>query len=208
MASYDYATFIEELRERDAEVPELMAKHALHKDMDFQRWKHAVIDAIQRIEAQNYVIHCDVVHRRFSLLISFGQSTPREQRQYFQNDLGQTQIELRQLIDNFEKYGDPRAQAKEPEDAVEFGAKPATLVLPPQITIQWVMEHVPVSWWCTAGGIVFASFMGGVSIGHSKFYADLINNVAEPAVASQHSRSAATQGAIPPSQPKAASTAR
>ncbi len=53
MAGYDYPAFIEELRERDAEVPALMAKQALHKDTDFQRWRHAVIDAIQRIEIQD-----------------------------------------------------------------------------------------------------------------------------------------------------------
>ncbi|MEW4339704.1 hypothetical protein [Chromobacterium vaccinii] len=206
MAAYDYPAFIQELRELDAEVPVLMAKPGLHKDADFQRWRHALVDAVQRIEGQDYDIHCAVEQRGFGRHMGYGPSSPREQQHYYQTDLGQTQIELRQLIGNFEKYGDPRPrQDAAAAVAAEEVARPARLEPPARLTAKWIWEHMPGPWWVWTGGILASTFMLGIGVGHSKLYADLTTPAGPVLV--QHDKRVQPNSSASAPRPKAASSA-
>ena len=38
------------------------------------------------------------------------------------------------------------------------------LDIPQQVTIPWLLKHVPVSLWLTAGGFLVAAFLGGIKV--------------------------------------------
>ncbi len=146
------------------------------------------------------------MQRGFGRLIGYGSSTPREQQHYYQTDLGNTRIELRQLIENFDKYGDPRAiQSVAAAVAAGKVATPVVLELPERLTAQWLREHMPWQGWAWAGGVWLSTLLFGVYIGHSKQYADLSASSAE--VAAQHSSPALARSPAPTIRPKSASAA-
>jgi hypothetical protein len=59
------------------------------------------------------------------------------------------------------------------------------LTLPEKVTLAWMWDHVPVTWWWWIGTILVAVFAVGLTLGQSEFYWQLAGKLpggAPPAV--------------------------
>jgi len=170
---FDYQAFVAELRELvDAPTfgpkgPQFTASPV------FKEWKHKLIDLLQRIEAQGYEINCGVRTRHFSPLVYSMVAAPQDRSQRdaeaFFDAVNQTHIELRTVIENFDRYGtqakklghDVPASAPAPVEAAVQSKISRELSEPSKVTATWLWQHVPVSMWVTALGILGATAVGG-----------------------------------------------
>lgn len=161
-APFNYAAFINELtvlRDSFANPP---LNHRTHDSLEFKQWRHQVSDLIERIESTGYDINCRIGQRRFRVM-SYGSITPREQQETFNNAHAETMIELNTIINNFEKYGDPKATS--PVPALESSISPDFANKKPlqwekEATLMWYLNNTPaVTLW--GFGVVFVSLVLG-----------------------------------------------
>lgn len=137
----------------------------------FKEWKHRLIDLLQRIEAQGYEVNCGVRTRHFSPLVypmALG-PTGKNQRdsEAFFDAVNQTLLELRTIIENFERYGTPpkkRGREGATPNLVDEPSMPKVspvLADPQKVTLVWLWQHVPVSMWAAAAALLGASAVAG-----------------------------------------------
>lgn len=170
---FDYQAFVTELRGL-VEAPTFGSKGPQYTASPvFKEWKHKLIDLILRIEAQGYKINCDVRTRHFNPLVYPTAIAPEDRglrdAEAFFDAINQTLVELRTIIENFDRYGPP---PKKPgheiptpapiEVSTQLNTSPE-LAHPPKVTASWLWQHVPAHMWLTAAGLLCAAAAAGYS---------------------------------------------
>ncbi|MBK6728377.1 MAG: hypothetical protein IPG63_14195 [Xanthomonadales bacterium] len=164
-----YKRFIEELREFLKQAEDVMGPIGPQSPEVLPTWQRGLVALVERIEAEGYRINCTAASRPFHVKgLPFHAVTAGKHRQQMMDDLGAVILELRVLITTYDKLGEPRKQA-------EVNATRTPLVLPEEVTIRWVINHVPVRGWFAAGAVLVAAFGGGIGFGRSKLYEVLMH---------------------------------
>ncbi len=169
--SLNYAAFVEELGELHDEAIAIESVGVWNpRHVAFRRWKARLFDLLARIRKACYEdIRCDVEDRDFNYDGPEGDHGVHA-RKVFDDAMEDTLIELKLIIDNFNKYGDPSPIKPETESGSSGVAAPAhePLPVPEKVTIPWLWKNVSVP--LMVGGIVFvgAVFTVGLGLGGTK----------------------------------------
>ncbi len=178
--AFDYAAFIDELRSLIQQAQDFPPDATGVDSPLFKRWRHEVTDLINRIQRLRYSINCRVGDRLF-MIASYGSTPSAETRKKFEEDLVDTLTELDVLVKNFDKYGDPKANARsvvdvtkqlaphkvelaiteKTQNATGAGAEVAELKWPEKMTAAWLWKHMPLSGYAVLSG----TFLAGVTVG-------------------------------------------
>ena len=88
-----------------------------HEEQQFKRWRQEVQDLLGRIASQGYNANATTLaNRMFRSMSQRGDSLPK-----FRRDMGDTLNEMKIIVQNYEKYGDPKAELED-EPTPFFGS--------------------------------------------------------------------------------------
>lgn len=189
---FDYAAFIDELRQLLKEAETFPAKARRHDSPEFRAWRHRVADRLLEVKRLRYSVNTDISGRQFRPLYN---ANERERSERFDGDLSDTINELALVVRNFDTYGDPHGNRTMPTDASssELSAARAeierlaregaelrdqlhvaneelrkakeTLSPPDKVTLKWLWEHMSWAGWSVLAGVVGAFFAAGLTVG-------------------------------------------
>ncbi|WNC94389.1 hypothetical protein RI103_35030 [Paraburkholderia sp. FT54] len=169
--AFDYAAFIDELRELVVRAREFRPDERSLKSESFRRWRHETEELIHRINRLRYDIACGIEGRSFQVM-AYGSISAREQQAKFDDDMNDTVAELELAIGRFDKYGDPKvkpaARDKDARPAAEVSTRPLPLAVPEKVTIGWLLAHVPVTWYVTLAAACVVIFGAGMTVASTK----------------------------------------
>jgi hypothetical protein len=176
---WNYAKFIEAIRELIPLAQKLHESPSNIYDPEFKEWRHTLLDAVERIEALGYSINTRVLGRNFAPTESVEEDPDYE----FTQAMEETLIELKLVVKNYEKYGDPNvssrlyaietvpvqdlapiSDANANPHAVSKTVEPL-LFEKEKMTLRWVLDNVPVQFWLWLGSAGVALFIAGFSVG-------------------------------------------
>jgi len=179
----DYLAFVVELRQLidEARGLETIGRWDANDNV-FRRWRAKLIDLLAQIRKAGYKdVRCEVGAVEFAY---YGPGDAKYAARHFERHLDDTLIEIQLIVDNYDKYGDP----KEPE--TEAIAEPATApeatptLLPPEkVTIPWIWKNVSIP--LLVGGSIFlaAVFAFGLTLGGTKAGQSVVGMFTSPASA-------------------------
>ncbi len=158
----EYAKFIEELRPLHAEALNLFDDPQTHNAPRFRKWRHSVTTLISAIEDRGYSIDCSISSRIFDI-VSYGSVAQTERVAIYNQELQDTINELESIIGFFDKFGDPKAEAKKVQPPVlASGVEDNTVSTDaPRIgTLKERFESHPVVWGLALLAVGFVSGFG------------------------------------------------
>jgi hypothetical protein len=188
-----YDQFITQLRSLLVTGNDMLRK-ANSGQYQFREWRHRVENLVHNVEDEGYVLPggFNSGNRTYRVANISGVSDARQQAK-FDHDLGDTLIELRFFVEQFDTSGAPRKRSPPALMAVPKGgsalpdmpvptadvptplpssdetpsepASPAPLAKPEQVTWKWMHEHVPISLWLTFAGAAVVIFLAGLTSG-------------------------------------------
>lgn len=158
----EYAKFIEELRPLHAEALNLFDDPQTHNAPRFRKWRQRVTTLISAIEDRGYSIDCGISSRIFDIM-SYGSVAQTERVARYNQELQDTINELESIIGLFDKFGDPKPEAKKVQPPVPAtGVEDNTVSTdPPRIgTLKERFESHPVVWGLALLAVGFGSGFG------------------------------------------------
>ena len=164
---FNYAAFIKELTDLRDSFANPPLNHRTHESIEFKQWRHQVSDLIERIESKGYDINCRIGQRRFRVM-SYGSISRRELQEAFDNAHAETMIELNTIINNFEKYGDPKARSSVPVlDPLIFPdfEKKKPLEWKKEATLMWYFNNTPAVTMWGFGVVIVSLILGAFLLG-------------------------------------------
>ena len=164
-----YKEFIKEIERLAKAVEELKNSQKLHEDEKFRSWRNEVTSTVNQILQSNYQLPCQVniQKRTFGSLHSM-YSTKEGKVDFYNMELTDTYNELKYLIDNYKKYGEPSKRMMSTESGED---------IPKIITLSWIWNHAHYSLWLKLGGLLLAAFLLGVQVGYSDIYKKVVKVV-------------------------------
>ena len=158
----DYAKFIEELRPLHAEALNLFDDPQTHNAPRFRKWRHLVTTLISAIDERGYSIDCSISSRIFDIA-TYGSVAQAERVARYNQELQDTINELESIIGFFDKFGDPKVEAKKvqtPALAAGVEGKPISTEPRRIETLKERFESNPVVWGLTLLAVGFGSGFG------------------------------------------------
>jgi hypothetical protein len=164
-----YQDFIGELRSAIAAGDALSQRHASHQDTEFRAWRHQVQSLVDEAQHLNYRVPGKFKSHTRSYMAMWSGASAADNFSAFQKDLGDSLIELRFIVENFEKYGEPmRTQL------VKAPAEAKSPAVPERVTLAWLVKHVSVSFWAKTIGFGVGILLLGAAIGRTAWLSELI----------------------------------
>jgi len=171
--AFDYDAFINDLILLVKRADLFTAQDRTHDSDNFRQWQHEVIDLINRISRQRYRINCYVQHRLFRIN-GYGSYSPDDQRAQFDRALKDTLNELRLVIENYKRYGDPNiGPATSAADSTRNSVLPIIegviteeLNWPEGVTLKWLFDKMPANIWWMLLSLLGASIIGSFGAGY------------------------------------------
>lgn len=169
---FDYAAFIAHLTTL-VETARGFAPVERHRDhAAFRRWKHEVVDLIVRIGRLRYDVNTGLESRRFQI-VGYGSYSSAEEQQVFNRDLDDSLMELQVVIENYKRYGDPKAHMiRQQKGLVQLEVVPTpaagteSLKPPEKVTFKWLWEHMSVTVFGTLIAAIGIAFSAGIAVGN------------------------------------------
>jgi hypothetical protein len=164
-----YQDFIAELRTLIAAGGHLAQGSASHESPAFRNWRHNVQSLVAEAEQLGYRLPGKVTSKVRSYRALWSGATEKDHADAFQRELNDSLIELRFIVDNYDKYGEAvRTQLVGPEQ------QPAALGEPEKVTIIWLAKNVSVSFWFKTASIAVAILLLGAALGHTAWFGTLV----------------------------------
>jgi hypothetical protein len=155
-----YPEFIDELRRLVDQAGTLLSGSTTHETREFRDWRHDAENTVSMAFGQGWPLPAGFNSWQRLYRVN-GLGDAREQKQAFDQDLADSVGELRFLITNFEKYGEPAAQSNPPEPVPTV---PVPLAVPEGVTLKWILKNVPATIWLVCVGVLVTVFLFGVGI--------------------------------------------
>ena len=155
-----YRDFIDELRSLVVTSQRLSRTGMTHEDAPFREWRHR-IESLVREASVTYRLpgNCQSAVRVYgSQYADLTRSACA-----FEADLNDTTIELKFLIDHFNKYGQADRSGVPSVASSELAS-------PEKVTPAWLVKNVSVGIWMYAIGILVAAFSLGVTVAKLGIY--------------------------------------
>jgi hypothetical protein len=156
-----YRDFIDQLSDL-VRIGEQLREHGIsHRDPEFRDWRHRSESLVAEAVALGWRLPGPYKSsvRAYAPLYATGDA--KEIVAAFRQDVSDSLIELRHLVDQFERYGEPKSIQLVAHD------KPP-LPAPDKVTVDWLAKNVPVGLWAAAAGILAATFLLGASVGQTE----------------------------------------
>jgi len=161
-----YADFIQELQELVTTGEALLVPGTSDETPSFRAWRHRTESLVKEAQASGRRLPGDFRSSSRMYMPMYSPASADEKYRAFSRDVSDTLIELRLLIDQHEKYG-------EPQFVQLVGVEASSPELPSTVTFAWLWKHVPVSFWVKVATILMAAFLIGVAVGRTNAYQDL-----------------------------------
>lgn len=118
-----YKDFITEIKPLLEEARSLFNADQLHENPQFRKWRHKLTTKINTIDEQGYWVNCGVESRSFDIM-TYSSVSKKERLDVYNRDLQDTINELETVIDDFNKYGDPKTPKKESAKVIKKDDSP------------------------------------------------------------------------------------
>jgi len=92
----------------------------------------------------------------------------------FRREVIDSLTELRFVVENYEKYGEPVCTALNSPAPVPKSTVPPALELPNRVTLSWLAKHVSVGFWFKASGISISLILIGAALGRTTWFGELV----------------------------------
>lgn len=173
-----YAEFIAEIRRLAGVGDSLISKASVsHESREFRDWRHEVESTVAQIRTAGYLLPGNFASSSRHYLALWN-ATPAEHREAFNRAMGDSLKELRYIIDQYEKYGEPKGGATAPQPEMIVTTQPdLPLASPERVTLRWLIDHVPVIYWLWLAGGFIATFLIGVSAGQYQWVRDAVAGI-------------------------------
>lgn len=158
-----YDQFIDDLRKLIPAGEALRGGNDSAGTRGFRDWRHRAENAVVGIQTEGFVVPGGFRSSARHYRVPSDLASPRQNRDRFELDLGDSLTELRYIVEQFESNGPPRQQMVNTAVATATtSAAPTTpLLLPDRMTVRWLIDNVPVTfWWSVAGAVVVIFFAG------------------------------------------------
>lgn len=172
-----YADFISELEPLLHAGRSLFDVPGRRQSAPFRKWRHELTDSISHIERSGYKINCSIAFRDFDV---GDENNPllaaRENSPLFARDLQDTIVEIKTLIERFNRFGDPGQITPSPPTHPATSAVldvSSELKVPERLTPAWLWQNASLSLWTTAAGALAAAFALGLTVGQSQLAQEL-----------------------------------
>jgi hypothetical protein len=156
-----YAEFIDEIRRLAAEAEALIrdtkSHHYDHESRAFRDWRYAVENTVMNATDNiGFNLPGTFASRNRLYRAAWQGAAPNENRAAFGRDMLDTLRELQFFVEQFDKFGVPKALIL---------ARPAKAALdaPEKVTARWLLDNVPIGVWAAGAGILLAAFLVGVT---------------------------------------------
>ena len=160
-----YADFIGELKNLVGQAQELRRTGATHEDSDFREWRHRAESLVEEARLLGYRLPGNFASFRRAYRATWPRAPSAEDGAALAADLGDSIIELRFLIDQYERYGVPPVVPH--KDSVSQMAPPE------RATLAWLFRNVPVTLWISGFSLDIAAFGFGAAVGGAAAYTKL-----------------------------------
>lgn len=102
-----YQDFISELRVLVAKAEEIRTQNVTHEDDGFREWRHRAESLVRETKALGYRLPGDFNSDVRAYMAMYSGASAADNFTALRKELGDSLIQLRFLIDQFEKYGEP-----------------------------------------------------------------------------------------------------
>lgn len=164
-----YAEFIAEIECLVGRGDAITGADADHESRPFRDWRYAVETTVTNAKEQGFKVpgEFDSENRHYMALWD----APRgEHRKVFTRDMADSLTELRFIVEQYRKFGDPTP--RRPGDAAPATA-PA-LARPDRVTVRWLIDYVSAMSWLAVAGLALALFFLGYGAGKFEFFSKLL----------------------------------
>lgn len=167
---FDYHAFIHELRQHHNQSENFDGRQRSPDHQIFKVWRHDLAALINRINGLGYQVNCGIAHRAFDIRAAYAAVSAAAKEHQFNQDLEDTWIETRAILEDYEKYGDPKTaiSAKQAEATANSMAEPkpkAPLKWDKEATFKWYWENTPAGVLWKAALTLAAVFASGLGVG-------------------------------------------
>lgn len=186
-----YQDFIADLRALIDQAQGIVNCGVTHEDQRFRAWRYRAQSLVTEARSHGYRLpgRFDSEKRMYRAI--FPGATRGEDSRALDQDVGDSIIELRYLVEQFEKYGvPPTSNSREP--ATSPSRK--ELAAPDQVTLSWLFRNVSVKFWSWAAGILVTVFFFGALIGRTGVWDNVQRFAAELRQGSTDGKSAPAPG--------------
>jgi hypothetical protein len=164
-----YEEFIGEVRHVIREGSEMLeAGVDSHEHPAFRAWRHAAQSLVANIRAQGFALPGAFKSHQRMYRAPWVHAGRIDDGDRFRRDMNDSLIELQYLVDQFDTYGAPRPAPGVTRQAAPAG-KPDEGISAEKITLSWVRNHVPFSFWAWAIALYAATFVVGFLAGRNDF---------------------------------------
>ena len=175
---WGYVAFIDELKPLIEQAKSFDIHDRQHDSDAFRGWRHHVSRLCTRISRSHVDSDTGLDHRQFRVM-SYGSVSQKDKTAAFNRDMQDTLVELQHIVDQYQKYGEPKTKGGHALKAVPVVA-PATSPTEPgsvaktsepewpqkeKLTLYWLLKNLPLSAWAVVGALCVGAYSLGTAVG-------------------------------------------
>ncbi len=126
---------------------------------EFRDWRVEAESIVSNAESLGFRLPGDFESDARNYRATYNNAVPKNHRDVFTRDLGDSLAELRFLVDQFDRYGAPAERASVTQPS------PRPLASPEKVTVRWLIDNVSIRGWVIAGGVAIALLSAGYTAG-------------------------------------------
>lgn len=161
-----YQDFIADVRNLIEEAERISRSGATHEDPQFRDWRHRAESLVNEVAALGYRLPGKFESSRRSYRAMYSGASRNDDASALAKELNDSTIELRHLITQYEKYGEPKS-------VQVVGEGGSHLAVPERVTLAWLFKNVPIGLWASALGLLGGAFVLGVAVARTDVYISL-----------------------------------
>jgi hypothetical protein len=178
----NYDEFIGELRELIRQGNAMVEDGvASHEHPAFRAWRHTAQSLVANVRAQGYALPGSFKSHERTYRAPWVHAGRVDDGDRFRRDMNDSLIELEYLVEQFDRYGEPGPAQSLVKQAGSVAqprvSKQATATTNPhagisseKITLAWMRDHIPFSFWVAAIALLATVFAAGFLAGQNDFF--------------------------------------
>lgn len=158
-----YQDFIAEVRNLIEEAHQIGKSGATHEDPPFREWRHRSESLVNEVLGLGYRLPGKFESARRPYRAMYSGASRQDNARALAKELGDSEIELRHFVTQYEKFGEPKSIQVVVEHHREVD-------VPERVTFAWLFRNVSVGVWASAIGCVIGAFVLGVAVARTGPY--------------------------------------
>jgi len=162
----EYSDLIVELRQLVDRGDALLRENVTHEAPRFRKWRHEAESVVGSATGSGLTLPGEFRSSRRVYRAMWSGAAENDDIAALRDELRDSLIELRFIIDQYDKYGAPKAPKSSARTLV-------SLAVPERVTLAWLARNVSVGQWVTVAFFVLMVFIIGVNVGRTEAYRKL-----------------------------------